>query len=183
MAAGADDAIADEFFHRVAEAADGTPYRVTRTGQGFDVGLDLADATWYGLFNKAGLRKTVVHRVRVDGDRFTITDDSSEVRWEAGVPRAAGSASRELGRRIEFGHEKIWALREDGSVGRVVDYQFSSQEGRDLVELVGREMGLSQGRGTAERIGLYAALSVPVLLAVILLVVLVLWLAGVIPPE
>lgn len=177
------DAITEEFFHRVQEAAQGTPYRVTRTGHGFDLGLDLADATWYGLFNKAGLRRTVVHHVKVVGDRFTITDDSTEVRWEAGSPRTAGSATRELGRRIELGHETIWAVREDGSVGRVVDYRFSTQEGRDLVELVGKELGLSQGRGAAERIGLYAALSVPVLLVLVLLVVLVLWLAGVIPPE
>ena len=174
--------VVDEFVRRVTLATQGTPYTVRRTSQGFDLGLDLADAQWYGLFNKAGLRKSYVQHVKVTGDSFSVTADSSEVRWEAGHPRIAATATRELGRRIEFGHEKIWAIREDGTVGRVVDYSFSSEEGRDLVSVVGKSLGLTQRAGGAEKIGLYAALSVPVLGLLCGLVVLVLWLAGVIPP-
>ena len=74
-------------------------------------------------------------------------------------------------------------MRPDGSVGRVVDYTFNSEEGRDLIVMVGKELGLDLKAGSAERIGLYAALSVPVLGLLCGLVVLVLWLMGVIPPD
>ena len=173
--------VAEEFERRVRAACESTPYVVTRTDDGFDVRLDLADAQWYGLFNKAGLKKTSIHHVKVTDDDYSITDDSQEVRWTAGHPEITGSASRQLGRNIEVGFEKTWAIREDGTVGKVVDYSFNSEEGRGLVTLVAKELGLKQRRGTAEKIGLYAALSVPVGFALAGLVLLVLWLTGNLP--
>ncbi|WP_114423441.1 hypothetical protein [Nocardioides houyundeii] len=170
--------VTDEFVRRVRDTTEGTPYVVTRTSSGFDLSLDVADAQWFGLFNRAGLRKVFVHHVKVTSDTFSITDDSTEIRWEAGHPKIAGSASRSMGRSIEFGHEKIWAIRDDGTVGRVVDYKFDSEEGRDLITLIGKDLGLAAKAGGAEKIGLYAALSVPVLIVLGLLLVLVLWLTG-----
>ncbi|WP_181313007.1 hypothetical protein [Nocardioides campestrisoli] len=170
--------VTDEFVRRVQAATEGTPYVVKRTSSGFDLTLDVADAQWFGLFNRAGLKKVFVHHVKVTPETFSITDESTEVRWEAGHPRVAASATKTMGRSIEFGHEKIWAIRDDGTVGRVVDYRFDSEEGRDLITLVGKDLGLSSRAGGAEKIGLYAALSVPVLLVLGLLLVLVLWLTG-----
>jgi hypothetical protein len=47
-----------EFFEGVRRAAEGTPYVVTETENGFDVTLDIVAAQWFGLFNKAGLKRT-----------------------------------------------------------------------------------------------------------------------------
>jgi hypothetical protein len=57
-----------EFFERVQEAAEGTPYVVTETADGFDVALHIVDAQWFGLFNKAGLQRLYIHHVKLAGD-------------------------------------------------------------------------------------------------------------------
>jgi hypothetical protein len=168
----------EEFLEAVRTAAEGTPYAVTPTDAGFDVGLDLVDAQWYGLFNKQGLTRTFVHHVAVSEDgTYSITDDSRSLEWVAGVPRMSLGASRTVGRVKEFGFEKVWALDEHGRPGKVVDYRFGSEEGRSLVTAVGDRLGLRQKRGRAEAVGLWfgvAALVGMVLGGVIALVLLLL---------
>ncbi|MBS2940024.1 hypothetical protein KDN32_19990 [Nocardioides sp. J2M5] len=150
---------AEELRRGVEAAAAGTPYVVAPTERGFDVSLDLVDAQWFGLFNAAGLRKQYTHHVAVRGDgTYTVTDDSREVEWVAGVPRVAAGASRQIGRFKELGVQKVWAFDERGRFGPVVDFRFSSEEGRDLVTGVADQLGLRLRRGTAEIIGLVFAL-------------------------
>lgn len=77
-----------EFADAVQQAAAGTPYVVSVTEGGFDVGLDIVDAQWFGLFNAAGLQKTYVHHVTMPTPgSYSITDDSRSVEWVAGTPR------------------------------------------------------------------------------------------------
>ena len=148
----------EEFLAAMQEAAAGTPYAVTPTENGFDVGLDVVDAQWYGVFNKAGLSKTYVHHVHVGEDgTYSITDDSRSLDWVAGVPRVSAQASRQIGRVKEFGVQKVWAFDENGQFGNVVDYRFNSEEGRDLVTTVADHLGLKQERGASEKIGLWVA--------------------------
>lgn len=168
-----------ELFRRVQEAAAGTPYAVTETDEGFDVSLDIVDAEWFGLFNKAGLEKVYVHHVAVPKPGvYTITDDSRTVEWVAGVPRVTASAERQYGRVIEFGAQKVWAFDEHGHFGPQADYRFNSEEGRDLITGVADQLGLTQRRGGAERIGLYVGLVALVAAAITVVVNLVLWLTG-----
>lgn len=172
-------AAAEEFRRAVEAAAAGTPYVVTPTEQGFDVALDIVDAQWFGLFNKAGLSKQYTHHVAVPGDgSYTITDDARTVEWVAGVPRVSGSVERQLGRVKEIGVQKVWALDEQGRFGPVVDFRFSSEEGRDLVTGVADQLGLGQRRGAAEKIGLGFALFSVVGLVVAGIVVAILALTG-----
>ena len=71
------------------------------------------------MFNKAGLSKAYTHHVAVSDDgTYSITDDSREVEWVAGVPRASASASRQIGRVKEFGVQKVWAFDENGNFGQ-----------------------------------------------------------------
>ena len=165
------------FREAVSAAAAGTPYAVIPTDRGFDVGLDLADAAWFTLFGKAGLAMSYIHHVRVEDGWYAITDDSREVRWHAGVPGVSGSASRSLGRVKQFGAQKSWGLDESGRLRPIVDYQFNSEEGRQLITGIGEQLGLTQRRGTAEKIGLVfgvigaggALVAVVVLLVMLLL--------------
>lgn len=167
-----------ELERQVREAAAGTPYVVTSSDDGFDVAVELADAQWWGAFNRAGLSRQFTHRVRLlDESRFSITDVSREVEWVAGTPRIAARGAVRKGRIIEKRREKIWALGDDGRLGAVVDYRFDSAEGRDLVTSAAQSLGLEQQRGLAERIGLLVGLVALVgaaLTAVVLLVLLAL---------
>lgn len=170
-------AAAHEFFRRVQAATEGTPYVVTETDEGFDVTLDIVDAQWFGVFNKAGLAKVYVHHVQMpEAGVYSVTDDSREVEWVAGVPTAKASASRVRGRVVEFGGEKVWALDAQGRFGVQADYRFNSEEGRDLITGVAEQLHLTPRRGSAERIGLYVGIfaAVGAVIAGILLVVLAL---------
>ena len=161
----------------VQQVAEGTPYVVTPTDEGFDVTLDVVDAQWYGLFNKAGLRKVFVHHVAVPSPGvYTITDDARSVEWVAGVPRVAATAERQHGRVVELGAQKVWAFDEHGRFGVQADYRFGSEEGRDLVTGVARQLGMEQRRGGSERIGLWFGVvaGVGALLVVVVNVVLLL---------
>lgn len=168
-----------ELFRRVERAAEGTPYVVTETEQGFDVTLDVVDAQWYGVFNKAGLKKLFTHHVAVpEPGVYTITDDVRTVEWVAGTPRTGATIERQVGRVKEVGFQKIWAFDEHGEFGVQADYRFSSEEGRQLVTGIADAMGLQQRRGTAEKAGLAAGVITLALIAVGVVVVLVLWLTG-----
>lgn len=168
-----------DFLDGVRQAAAGTPYVVTATDAGFDVTLDIVDAQWFGLFDKAGLDKVYIHHVAVaDDGTYTVTDDSRTVEWVAGVPRASASAERVYGRVKEFGVQKVWALDEHGRFGPVVGFRFNSEEGRDLVKGVAQQLGLKEKRGAAERTGLVFALVAGVGSVITLLVLLVLALLG-----
>lgn len=148
----------EAFFRAVAAAAHGSPYVVTRTERGFDVALDIADDRWWTVLGKAGLQKTYVHHVAAPGDgTYTVTDDSRTVEWVRGVPRSSAQAERTYGRVRELRVEKAWGIREDGTVGPVVDYRFSSEEGRDLVTAVAQQLGRVEKRGAAERTGMIVA--------------------------
>ncbi|WP_121256528.1 hypothetical protein [Nocardioides ferulae] len=145
-------ALAQEFAAAVARAAEGTPYVVRPDDEGFSVALDVVDARWIGLLNAAGLQKAYVHHVRVRDDRsYTITDDARTVEWVAGTPRIAASAERQVGRVIEFGHQTVWAFDEHGRFGVQADFQFDSEEGRDLINGVAGQLGLQLRRGGIEK--------------------------------
>jgi hypothetical protein len=147
-------AAAHEFFRAVQAATEGTPYVVTETDEGFDVTLDIVDAQWFGLFNKASLQKVYVHHVAVpEPGTYTVTDDSRTVEWVAGSP-TMGSAERVYGRVKEFGVQKVWAFDAQGNFGVQADYRFNSEEGRDLLTGVADQLGLKQRRGGAEKTGL-----------------------------
>lgn len=162
---------------RVRAAAEGTPYAVTSVEGGFDLTLDLADAQWWGLFNRAGLQRSLTHEVRLrDAETFSVTDVERRLDWVAGVPTASASIATKRGRIIGFGAEKVWAIGDDGRIVPVVDYRFDASEGRQLVEAAAQSLGLTQRRGTEERVGIAFAVvgGVGAVLTAVVLVVLAL---------
>jgi hypothetical protein len=169
-------AAAHEFFRRVQAVTEGTPYVVTETDEGFDVTLDIVDAQWFGLFNKASLEKVYVHHVAVpEPGTYTVTDDSRTLEWVAGAP-TLGSAERVYGRVKEFGVQKVWAFDARGDFGVHADYRFDSEEGRDLLTGVADQLGLEQRRGGAEKTGLVFAIvgGAGALLAIVVVLVMAL---------
>jgi hypothetical protein len=151
--------VASDFRARVEQAVEGTPYVVRTTDAGFDLTIDVVDAQWWGLLNRAGLRSVCTQHVTFPrAGTFTVVDDIRTVEWSAGRP-TYGSVSGFRGRVVGVKREKIWALDDHGRFGVVADYTFRPQEGRDLLEAVGRQLGLRQRRGTSEAIGLYVGLA------------------------
>ena len=169
-----------ELFRRVQGAAEGTPYVVTETEKGFDVTLNIVDAQWYGLFNKAGLTRVYIHHVAFPDDgAYAITDDARTLEWVAGTPRIGGTIERQIGRVKEFGTQKVYAFDEHGEFGKQVDYRFNSEEGRRLITGQAEQLGLESRRGGAEKIGIvFAAIAIGGALLT-LVVLLICWQAGV----
>ena len=162
-----------EFSDAVAAAARDTPYTVVETKKGFVVRLDVANAQWWGLYNRAGLRKTFRWRVREHKNYFTIVDRQVEMRWRAGVPGLGGTIQGQSGRILTLQREKIWALSDRGRIEPVVDYRFNSREGRDLIRLVAQQRGLKERLPFSLKFSLGAALMTPVFFAVWGLVALI----------
>ena len=145
----------ERLLQAVRRSAEGTPYVVTPTDDGFDVALDIVDAQWFGLYSAEGLTKVFVHHVTVPGDgTYSVTDDAFTLEWEAGVPTLSGSVERTRGHVKEVGFEKVWAFDRNGRFGKVVDVRFDSEEGRRLIRDAAAQVGLRKERGTAEKIGL-----------------------------
>ena len=162
------DKTVDRFRDRVASHAEGTPYVVSPTPEGFDVALDIVDARWYQLYAKAGLERTFVHHVTMAGGRdFTITDDSHTLEWEAGHPRLGARVERFVGRRYDVGFRKTIAVTEDARIDTVVDYAFSSEEGRKLIKGAAKELGLREHLPASAKAGLWIAVAVLVAMAVL----------------
>lgn len=159
--------IGDRFRDQVTRNAEGTPYAVTRTAAGFDVGIDIVDARWYELYRKRGLDRTFVHHVKVRGDTYTVTDEIRTLEWEAGQPRLGASLERFVGRKYEFSFQKTIAITEEGRVGKVVDYAFSSEEGRRLIKSAARDLGLKESLSASQKAGLWVGIAVLVTIAIL----------------
>lgn len=162
-----------EFRAAVAAATQGTPYTVVDTKKGFSVRLNVADSQWWGLYNRAGLRKTFRWDVVERGSRFSINDRQLEIRWHAGVPTAGAALEMNSGRIVSFSRQKIWALSDRGRIEPVVDYKFNSREGRDLIRLVAGQLGLKERWPLTMKITLAAVVATPATFAVIGIIELV----------
>ena len=156
----------DRFRDQVSRNAEGTPYVVAPTDVGFDVGIDIVDARWFELYEKVGLSRTFVHHVAVDGTTYTITDDSRTLEWAAGSPRLGATIERSSGRKYELSFRKTVALSERGRVEKVVDYTFSSEEGRRLIKGAAKEQGLKEHMPLNAKIGLWVAILVIVVMLI-----------------
>jgi hypothetical protein len=152
-------ATAYEFYRRVQDATEGTPYAVTETDVGFDVGLDLVDRQWAGLLSKSGLQQTYIHHVAMpEPTVYTITDECRTVRWVSGIPTLKRT-QRSLGRVKMRRAQSVWGTDEHGNFGMQSDYQFDSEEGRELLVGIADQLGLKQRMGGAEKAGLYGGLA------------------------
>lgn len=161
-----------EFRDAVAKAVENTPYTVKDTKKGFTVNLDVVDARWWALFAREGLSSSFSWRVKERGSSFSIYDRKVRMQWTAGAPRLAGTLEYQGGRIVGFTREKIWALSDRGVIEPVVDYKFNSREGRDVIRLVAKGLGLRERLPMTLKITAVFVLITPAFFAVWGLVVL-----------
>ncbi|MBU9767025.1 hypothetical protein FR943_24710 [Mycobacterium sp. TNTM28] len=167
------------FRDAVAAATQGTPYCVVTTQKGFDVQLDIVNAQWWDLYNRAGLRKSFRWRVTERKSSFTITDRQINVAWRGGVPGFGATMEVQGGRIFSFSRQKIWAISDHGRVQPVVDYRFNSREGRDLIRLVARQQGLKERQPLILQLTAAFILVTPIFFAGYGIIRLFLWIAGI----
>ncbi|WP_241473849.1 hypothetical protein [Mycolicibacterium neoaurum] len=155
-----------EFRDAVAKAVENTPYAIEDTKNGFIVELDVVDARWWTIFAREGLTSSFSWRVTERRSSFTIYDRKIAMDWVAGVPRLSGLLEYQGGRIVGFAREKIWALSDQGVIQPVVDYKFNAREGRDLLRLVAKELGLRERLPMTLKITAACVLATPAIFAV-----------------
>jgi len=147
-------------------------YEVKETAKGFVVNRNLADARYWGLLHKAGVRTLIGHEVCLDESAGTvsITDVQRNLEWRAGNDGATElrpfwSLHQEVskGRIAAVGTKKSWGMREDGTLGTIEDYSFDMNAGRSAIRVALDELGWAERMSLEERIGLWVAVVTAVL--------------------
>lgn len=163
-----------------------TPYRLADvTDDALTVRLDLADARWWGVLSRHGLRETYELTLRADaGDgTYTLTETSREVQWSGGmdgpVPRlgAVLRTATSTGTRWSWTRRIVLGISDHGGVESVVNHAFSPSPVRAVLASAAKEAGLRPRRSGGDRFALVAAL-VGGGLALLVVLVLVADLAG-----
>jgi hypothetical protein len=166
------------FQDAVAKATEGTPYLVRETKGGFDVTLDMVDARWWDLYGREGLKSCYRWRVKERRSHYTITDRRVAVNWASGIPRLNFSVQIQAGRIPSLSRQRIWALSDRGRIEPVVAYQFNSREGRDLIRLAAKQVGLKERLPASLIMPLIVASLTPAFFAIYGLITLIRHLTG-----
>lgn len=152
----------DEVVGDLARRTAGTPYTVDRAGSSVTVRVELADARWWALLQRQGLKTSYSTTLTPVGPaKAARSDQLTEVEWSAGLdgrlqPRLTGRSSAVGGRVWAVGAEKIWAVGPDG-LNQVVDYTLDSGELQSLIGATLDRAGWSTAFDTQSRIGLWVA--------------------------
>ena len=96
----------------------------------------IVDAAWWEIFAKAGLEKAFKVLMRLDEAAHEVrsVDQEWTVVWRAGIPQTSLAASAFRGQQtsIEFG--KAYGFTEQGSLGEIYNYRFSTKELKDPLQ-------------------------------------------------
>lgn len=143
---------AHELIARVRQDTEGSPYTVTETPDGFNLGINIVDAQWYTLIRKSGLKRVFTYEVRLDdaAQSMTIIDVANTVKWSGGTESGGGLSlhaekKMQRGRVYQFSFGKEYGVdAKTGKVGKVADYSFNSNEGRNLIRDAAKELDWSE---------------------------------------
>ena len=171
---------------RLRHRTEGTPYVVTETADGFDMGIDIVDAQWFNMVRLNGLQRVFTYEVALDEEqqRYAITDVAHSVSWDAGAgpdgpPTLHREQSTERGRVYSKSfHLETGVDARTGQLGTPVNYRFDSSEGRDIIRDVLKDAGWSEQMGAEQKIGLVVAGLTVALLVIVGIVALVVALVG-----
>ncbi|MFF4948119.1 hypothetical protein ACWC2K_30650 [Streptomyces chattanoogensis] len=163
---------AEELYARIQAAVEGTPYRMCRTEQGFDLTVDIEVPQWQELLARHRITKVLTYRVvlRPQAKTFTITDVVRTVEHggELGGVRL-GTAT--------VSHGREWSMTWHGTLDGSEQYSFSSAEGHRLIRGAVGELGWRETQPVAVKIALgFAALGGLGGIAALIAVAFVKWL-------
>jgi hypothetical protein len=90
----------------------------------------IVDASWYGFFSKAGLKRTFKVLMRLDTENREVRaiDEEWSVEWSGGIPGLSRVSRWQRGQRVERSFEIGFGIKESGEPGVVYQYSFSTAE-------------------------------------------------------
>jgi hypothetical protein len=150
----------------VGQRIEQTPFRVVDLRpDGFTMHLDLADARWWGVLSRSGLRESYDYVVRTGPDgKYSSTERRRSVEWTAGTHGPVPSLGAEL--RGSTFHGKTWGVSsgtvvgvgDTGRVEPVVRYTFTPTSGRKIIADAATSLGMREEMSPSVKVGLVAAI-------------------------
>ncbi|MFF2850203.1 hypothetical protein ACFVT5_28270 [Streptomyces sp. NPDC058001] len=137
---------ADELYARIEAATAGTPYRMCRTEDGFDVTVDVHLPQWQQLLTRQRITQVHTYRIalRPEEKTFTLTDVVRTVEYEVGL------GGVRLGKTVSVG--RTLSITSNRSLDGSEQYTFSSAEGHRLIRGVTEELGWQEAKPAALKI-------------------------------
>lgn len=139
----------------VRAATEGTPYTVVDQPYGFDLTIDVADASWLTATKGHRLERVFTHEVHVDPakQRYGITDVDNRVSYSGGLASLTAERSFTRGRVMDYSRRiELGVDAKTGRPGKVVDYTFRAGEGRAIVRRAATAAGWRE-RMNGEQLG------------------------------
>lgn len=134
-----------QLYERLKRATEDSPYIVTPTDVGFDLKIDIVDAKWWGILNRAGLKWSYVHHVNViDSTTYKVIDETVKVTWSAGVPSAQYSYEKTYGRSYNIAFGAAYAFNDNLKLAEVYNFKFNSEEGRQMLKAAAKSLGMKE---------------------------------------
>ena len=103
----------------------------------------IVDAKWYEIFAKAGLKSTFRIYMHFDDVNKEVhaMDREFNVAWKAGVPTLSMRATAFQGQKQSVEFSTAYAFQEEGGMGEVYKYRFSTGEIKKLLHKAVTESG------------------------------------------
>lgn len=148
------------------QRAQNTPYLITATDTGFRLELNIADASYYTLMYKVGVKRAFRIEAKVNNGNKTVqtTDILTKIDWQAGdtpgqfTPRVSWRGSITRGEIYEFGTRKDLGVSNEGAPGVTVNYTYSTTEAKQWLSTQLKELGWKRTMGLEAKIGLVMGL-------------------------
>ena len=104
---------------------DGSPEKVDLVAE-----WRIVEASWYEVFAKAGLKKTLKILMRIDTEKHEVhaVDQEWSVEWHAGIPSLSLAVEAFRGQKTEISFGTAYAFTESGMPGQFYRYKFSTTE-------------------------------------------------------
>lgn len=125
------------------------PFQVNVEGDEIKVKWKIVDAQWIQIFAKAGLSKQYELRFKLSNQPNTLDYEEviTELSWEDGVPKTNVSASFFKGKSFNMSSGKAWGVKPDLTVGKVYDYDFSTEQIKQPIFQVISDQGWKVNHG------------------------------------
>ena len=125
------------------------PFNVIAEGDELVASWKIADAKWIKIFGMSGLKKQYELRLffNVADKQVSYSEKSMDLTWNADLETFSFNKTVQYGSRREFASESSWGIREDGSLGKLYSYKFSTNSIKkplfDIITNAGWDLQLS----------------------------------------
>jgi len=106
-----------------------SPFVVKQEGEEVVASWNLVDAKWIEIFGKAAMKKAYEIRLKIKEEKREVDyqEREGEVSWKAGLPETRYSIQRFKGKTASFKFGSAYGIKEDGSIGQIYDFDFSTK--------------------------------------------------------